>query len=350
METKRCISSLTLEQLTAELKAMGQPGFRAKQIFHWVHQKLVTDFSAMTDQPKALLAKLEEAFYIAAPIIERRQEAKDGTVKYLLRMADGNCIETVVMRYHYGNTVCVSTQVGCRMGCRFCASTQAGRVRNLEAGEICSEIYTAQKDIGERISHIVLMGIGEPLDNFDEVMRFLENISSPEGVNIGMRNISLSTCGLVPKIDQLAEKKLQPLRLPPRPQQRHPQRHDARERRLPRGGADAGRAPVSGDDGPESELRVFHGAGGQRLRRLRQTAGRPHPGDGRSRQPHPHQPGGRQPLFGYRRRQRPALPAEAGKPRRQRHRPPPSGQRDQRRVRPAPPRRDERQSLRRRIL
>ena len=196
METKRCISSLTLEQLTAELKAMGQPGFRAKQIFHWVHQKLVTDFSAMTDQPKALLAKLEEAFYIAAPIIERRQEAKDGTVKYLLRMADGNCIETVVMRYHYGNTVCVSTQVGCRMGCRFCASTQAGRVRNLEAGEICSEIYTAQKDIGERISHIVLMGIGEPLDNFDEVMRFLENISSPEGVNIGMRNISLSTCDI----------------------------------------------------------------------------------------------------------------------------------------------------------
>ena len=209
MEQKRCISSLTLDQLAAELKAMGQPGFRAKQIFHWVHQKLATEFSAMTDQPKTLLAKLEEQFYIAAPQIERRQEAKDGTVKYLLRMADGNCIETVVMRYHYGNTVCVSTQVGCRMGCRFCASTQAGRVRNLEAGEICAEIYTAQKDIGERISHIVLMGIGEPLDNFDEVMRFLENITSPEGVNIGMRNISLSTCGLVPKIDQLAEKKLQ---------------------------------------------------------------------------------------------------------------------------------------------
>ena len=195
MEQKRCISSLTLEELAAELKALGQPGFRAKQIFHWVHQKLVTEFSAMTDQPKTLLAKLEERFYIAAPQIERRQEAKDGTVKYLLRMEDGNCIETVVMRYHYGNTVCVSTQ--------------AGRVRNLEAGEICSEIYTAQKDIGERISHIVLMGIGEPLDNFDEVMRFLENITSPEGVNIGMRNISLSTCGLVPKIDQLAEKKLQ---------------------------------------------------------------------------------------------------------------------------------------------
>ena len=209
METKRCISSLTLEQLTAELKAMGQPGFRAKQIFHWVHQKLVTDFSAMTDQPKALLAKLEEAFYIAAPIIERRQEAKDGTVKYLLRMADGNCIETVVMRYHYGNTVCVSTQVGCRMGCRFCASTQAGRVRNLEAGEICSEIYTAQKDIGERISHIVLMGIGEPLDNFDTVLRFLELVNSPDGLNIGMRHISLSTCGLTEKIDKLADYQLQ---------------------------------------------------------------------------------------------------------------------------------------------
>ena len=133
MEQKRCISSLTLAELTAELKALGQPSFRAKQIFHWVHQKLVTEFSAMTDQPKTLLAKLEETFYIAAPQIERRQEAKDGTVKYLLRMADGNCIETVVMRYHYGNTVCVSTQVGCRMGCRFCASTQAGRVRNLEA-------------------------------------------------------------------------------------------------------------------------------------------------------------------------------------------------------------------------
>ena len=209
MEQKRCISSFTLAELTAELKAMGQPGFRAKQIFHWVHQKLVTEFSAMTDQPKTLLAKLEESFYIAAPKIERRQEAKDGTVKYLLRMADGNCIETVVMRYHYGNTVCVSTQVGCRMGCRFCASTQAGRVRDLTSGEIAAEIYTAQKDTGERVSHIVLMGIGEPLHNFNNVMDFLEIISCPEGVNIGMRNISLSTCGLVPKIDELAKRHLQ---------------------------------------------------------------------------------------------------------------------------------------------
>ncbi len=206
---KTCISSYTLEQLAEQLKAMGQPAFRAKQIFHWLHQKLVTEFSAMTDQPKALLAKLEEEYYIAAPIIQRRQQSKDSTVKYLFRLADGNCIETVVMRYNYGNTVCVSTQVGCRMGCRFCASTQAGRVRNLEAGEIAAEIYAAQKDIGERISHIVLMGIGEPLDNFDNVMDFLTIISSPEGVNIGMRNISLSTCGIVPQIDRLAEKKLQ---------------------------------------------------------------------------------------------------------------------------------------------
>jgi 23S rRNA (adenine2503-C2)-methyltransferase len=206
---KRCISSLTLPQLAAVLQEMGQPGFRAKQIFHWLHQKLAADFSAMTDQPKTLLARLAENWYIAAPQIERRQQAQDGTVKYLLRMADGNCIETVVMRYNYGNTVCVSTQVGCRMGCRFCASTQAGKVRDLEAGEIAAEVYTAQKDIGERISHVVLMGIGEPLDNYDNVLDFLSIISSPEGVNIGMRNISLSTCGLVPGIERLAQENLQ---------------------------------------------------------------------------------------------------------------------------------------------
>ena len=203
--SKNCISSYTPEQLTALMKELGQPAFRAKQIFHWLHQKLVTEFSAMTDQPKALLAKLEEGYYIAAPAIARRQQSKDGTVKYLFALEDGNCIETVIMRYHYGVTACVSTQVGCR----FCASTQAGRVRNLEAGEIAAQIYTAQKDVGERISHIVLMGIGEPLDNFDNVMDFLSIISSPDGVNIGMRNISLSTCGVVPMIDKLAEKKLQ---------------------------------------------------------------------------------------------------------------------------------------------
>ena len=209
MGEKICISDLTLDALTAYIVGLGQPKFRAKQIFKWLHQKLVTEFSQMTDQPKALLAQLEEQCTIAAPVIRRRQQSRDGTVKYLLQLADGNCIETVLMRYKYGNTVCVSTQVGCAMGCRFCASTQAGRVRDLTAGEIAAEIYTAQKDTGERVSHIVLMGIGEPLHNFNNVMDFLEIISCPEGVNIGMRNISLSTCGLVPKIDMLAEKKLQ---------------------------------------------------------------------------------------------------------------------------------------------
>ena len=209
MDTKRCISSLTLEQLTAELKAMGQPGFRAKQIFHWVHQKLVTDFSAMTDQPKTLLAKLEEAFYIAAPIIERRQEAKDGTVKYLLRMADGNCIETVVMRYHYGNTVCVSTQVGCRMGCRFCASTLDGMVRNLAPSEMLDQIYRIQTISGERVDNIVIMGSGEPMDNFQNVVQFLKLINSDKGLHISARNITVSTCGLVDKIRELADLQLQ---------------------------------------------------------------------------------------------------------------------------------------------
>ena len=206
---KRCITSFTIEQLTALMKELGQPGFRAKQIFHWVHQKQAAEFSQMTDQPKALIARLEQDFYIAQHKVRRCQRSKDGTVKYLFELADGNCIETVLMRYNYGNTVCVSTQVGCRMGCRFCASTQGGRVRNLEAGEIAAEIYGVMRDTGERVSHVVLMGTGEPLDNFDNVMDFLEIVSCADGINIGMRNFSLSTCGLVPMIDKLAEKKLQ---------------------------------------------------------------------------------------------------------------------------------------------
>ena len=209
MEQKRCISSLTLAELSAELKALGQPGFRAKQIFHWVHQKLVTEFSAMTDQPKTLLAKLEEHFYIAAPQIERRQEAKDGTVKYLLRMADGNCIETVVMRYHYGNTVCVSTQVGCRMGCRFCASTIGGLVRCLTPSEMLDQIYRIWEDTGERVSNLVVMGTGEPMDNYDNLVRFVRLLSSQEGLNISQRNITVSTCGIVPNMYKLADEGLQ---------------------------------------------------------------------------------------------------------------------------------------------
>ena len=182
------ISSYTEPQLAELVKEMGQPAFRAKQLFKWLHEKQARSFSAMTNQPKAFLAALEERFFIETLETERRQQSKDGTVKYLFRLPDGNCIETVLMRYSYGNTVCVSTQVGCRMGCRFCASTQGGRVRNLTAGEIANEVYAAARDTGERVSHIVLMGIGEPLDNFDHVMDFLSIISSPNGVNIGMRN------------------------------------------------------------------------------------------------------------------------------------------------------------------
>ena len=204
------IKSMTLDELKDACQQMGEKPFRAKQLYDWMHHRLAGSYDEMTNLSLAFREKLKEQYPLTCLEKVQVQESKiDGTRKYLFRLSDGNVIESVWMKYHHGNSVCISSQVGCRMGCRFCASTQAGRVRDLEAGEICSEIYTAQKDIGERISHIVLMGIGEPLDNFDEVMKFLENITSPEGVNIGMRNISLSTCGLVPKIDQLAEKKLQ---------------------------------------------------------------------------------------------------------------------------------------------
>ena len=202
------VSSYTLEKLTGFVTGLGQPAFRAKQLFSWLHEKRVQEFSAMTNLPKSFLQQLEQQCTIETLRPLRRQCAKDGTVKYLFGLADGNSIETVLMRYSYGNSVCVSTQVGCRMGCRFCASTQGGRVRNLPAGEIANEIYAVMADTGERVSHIVLMGIGEPLDNFDNVMDFLSIISCPQGVNIGMRNISLSTCGLVPMMEKLAQKKL----------------------------------------------------------------------------------------------------------------------------------------------
>ncbi len=197
-----------MEKLTGFVTGLGQPAFRAKQLFSWLHEKRVQEFSAMTNLPKSFLQQLEQQCTIETLRPLRRQCAKDGTAKYLFGLADGNSIETVLMRYSYGNSVCVSTQVGCRMGCRFCASTQGGRVRNLTAGEIANEIYAVMADTGERVSHIVLMGIGEPLDNFDNVMDFLSIISCPQGVNIGMRNISLSTCGLVPMMEKLAQKKL----------------------------------------------------------------------------------------------------------------------------------------------
>ena len=203
------LRTLTLAELADLLKAMGQPAFRAKQVFTWLHRG-IRSFDEMTDLPKTLRTALTEKYPLYTPQAVRRQEsARDGTIKYLWRLSDGNCVETVLMRYHYGNTVCISTEVGCRMGCAFCASTLGGLVRRLEPAEMLGQVLFTQLDSGLPISHIVLMGIGEPLDNFDNVMKFLENVNSPLGLNISMRHISLSTCGLVPKIDALAEKKLQ---------------------------------------------------------------------------------------------------------------------------------------------
>ena len=203
------LKSLTQPEIAEVLKALGQPAFRAKQVFVWLH-KGARSYDEMTNLPKALRDTLAEKYPIQAPVVVRKQESqKDGTIKYLWRLSDGNCVETVLMRYHYGNTVCISTEVGCRMGCAFCASTIGGLVRRLEPFEMLDEVLFTGLDSGLPISHVVLMGIGEPLDNFDNVLRFLELVNSPEGLNISMRHISLSTCGLVPKIDELAAKKLQ---------------------------------------------------------------------------------------------------------------------------------------------
>ena len=203
------LKSLTLPELTAIIKELGQPAFRGKQVYTWLH-KGVRSYDEMTNLPKALRDTLAEKYPINPPTVVRKQESqKDGTIKYLWRLSDGNCVETVLMRYHYGNTVCISTEVGCAMGCAFCASTIGGLVRRLEPYEMLDEVLFTQIDSGLPISHIVLMGIGEPLDNYDNVMRFLELVNSEEGMNISMRHISLSTCGLIPKIDALAEKKLQ---------------------------------------------------------------------------------------------------------------------------------------------
>ena len=203
------IKSMTIAELEETLKSLGQPAFRAKQVYTWLH-KGVRSYGEMTNLPKALRDTLAERYPICAPEVVRKQESKvDGTIKYLWRLADGNCVETVLMRYHYGNSVCISTEVGCRMGCAFCASTLGGLVRKLEPYEMLDQVLFTQVDSGLPIGHIVLMGIGEPLDNLDNVLRFLELVNSPEGMNISMRHISLSTCGLVPKIDELAGKKLQ---------------------------------------------------------------------------------------------------------------------------------------------
>ena len=203
------IKSMTLEEITQACREMGEPAFRGKQIFTWLH-KGVTSFDGMSNLSKAFREKLAAQYTITAPVVARKQMSKlDGTIKYLWELADGNCIETVLMQYRHGNTVCISSQVGCRMGCAFCASTVAGKVRDLRPSEMVDQVLFTQLDSGLEISNIVLMGIGEPLDNMDNVLRFLELINHADGMNIGMRHISLSTCGVIPGIDRLAELGLQ---------------------------------------------------------------------------------------------------------------------------------------------
>ena len=203
------MKSMTLEEITQACREMGEPAFRGKQIFTWLH-KGAASFQDMSNLSKNLRAKLEERYYITVPTIARKQMSKlDGTIKYLWELSDGNCIETVLMQYHHGNTVCISSQVGCRMGCAFCASTIAGKVRDLKPSEMVDQVLFTQLDSGMEISNIVLMGIGEPMDNRDTVLRFLELINHPDGMNIGMRHISLSTCGVIPGIDYLADLGLQ---------------------------------------------------------------------------------------------------------------------------------------------
>jgi len=203
------LKSMTRPEMAALLQGWGEPAFRAGQLFKWLHRG-VTSFDEMTDLSKSLRAKLSENCYINRVEAERKQvSTQDGTIKYLWRLMDGSCVESVLMRYHHGNTVCISCQVGCRMGCAFCASTLGGKVRDLTPSEMLDQVLFTQLDSGEEISNIVLMGIGEPLDNFDTVLRFLELVNSPDGLNIGMRHISLSTCGLADKIDKLAQYGLQ---------------------------------------------------------------------------------------------------------------------------------------------
>ena len=204
------IKSLTLSELTQEMESIGEKKFRAAQIYSWLHERLVDDFDEMTNLSKGLREKLKENYELPHLTLVRVQTSKiDETSKFLFRLSDGNVIESVLMKYKHGNSVCISSQAGCRMGCKFCASTLGGLDRNLTPSEMLSQIYYIQRDTGERVSNVVMMGTGEPMDNYDNVLRFLELITSENGLNISQRNITISTCGIVPKIKELAEKHLQ---------------------------------------------------------------------------------------------------------------------------------------------
>ena len=206
---KKDLESLLPQEIEQELLALGEPKYRAAQIFQWITRG-VRDFEEMKDLPKALREKLAADYVLYRPQVLRKQVSRlDGTIKYLWELRDGNAVETVLMRYKHGNTVCISSQVGCRQGCAFCASTIGGLVRSLEPSEMLDEVLFTQLESGQTVSNIVLMGIGEPLDNFDNVMRFLELVNHPKGMNIGMRHITLSTCGLIERFDDLAARDLQ---------------------------------------------------------------------------------------------------------------------------------------------
>lgn len=207
---KTDIKSMNLRELTAYIEELGEKGFRAKQIYQWIHVKQVSSFDEMTNISKNLIEKLKEQ----CVLIDLKQEMvqiskQDGTRKYLFALSDGNVIESVLMRYKHGNSVCISSQVGCRMGCRFCASTLDGLVRGLTPSEMLDQIYQIGKDIGERISNVVVMGTGEPMDNFDNLVKFIELLTDENGLNISQRNLTVSTCGIVPRMRELADKKLQ---------------------------------------------------------------------------------------------------------------------------------------------
>ncbi len=203
------IKSMTLEELQDLMAREGLPKYRAGQLFAWLHQKQVLSFEEMTNLPKVLQQRLEELCHINRLTVERKLQSQlDETVKYLFGLEDGNCVESVLMRYKHGDSLCISTQVGCRMGCKFCASTLGGLVRNLTPAEMLDEVYTAARDSGRKISSLVLMGIGEPLDNYDNVLRFLKLLSHKDGLNLSLRHVSLSTCGLVDRIERLMEENL----------------------------------------------------------------------------------------------------------------------------------------------
>ena len=207
---KTDIKSLNLKELTEYMEQLGEKGFRAKQIYQWMHVKQVSSFEEMTNISKGLIEKLKEN----CSLVNLEQEAVqisqiDGTRKYLFRLSDGNVIESVLMRYKHGNSVCISSQVGCRMGCRFCASTLDGLVRGLTASEMLDQIYHISRDTGERVSNVVVMGTGEPMDNFDNLLKFIELLTDANGMNISQRNLTVSTCGIVPRMKELADKKLQ---------------------------------------------------------------------------------------------------------------------------------------------